>query len=349
MNRSLRRVVAIALATTALVGAGCSSTLDDAARVGDARVPRDSFEAELRDLLRNTAFRDLLVEQGLTPAGERGRVSSEVTALWLGERIRQLAIDAEFEARGLEVDEALRASARSNIQAAFGGEEVFDRFSESLQRTLVEWSARAGAVTTDIAGEVDEPTDTDARDYYDANVQGLCESGRQVSHILVDTRAEADVVVAQLASGADFATLAAETSIDSGSAPGGGALGCLRDGAFVEEFQEAATAAPLGDPVGPVETEFGFHVVLASAFVPPTFDEAREQILELLHSEAESAAAQEAEAELAAALSARLGDDDVWVAPRYGTWVVDDGGSRVVPPESPDPRDGRGTSDATGG
>ena len=64
--------------------------------------------------------------------------------------------------------------------------------------------------------------------------------------------------------GASFATLAQEKSTDTTSGAQGGALGCLTPGAFVPAFQTAAEAAPFDTPVGPVQSQFGYHVILVT-------------------------------------------------------------------------------------
>ncbi len=80
------------------------------------------------------------------------------------------------------------------------------------------------------------------------------------SHILVATEEEALAVVAELEAGADFAQLATERSSDTSGA-GGGALGCTDPEGFVPEFRDAIVGAPIGTIIGPVQTQFGFHVI----------------------------------------------------------------------------------------
>ncbi len=82
------------------------------------------------------------------------------------------------------------------------------------------------------------------------------------SHILVATAEEADDVLAQLEDGGDFAALAMELSLDTGSGAAGGVLGCADPEQFVVEFRDAVISAPVGEIVGPVETQFGFHIIV---------------------------------------------------------------------------------------
>jgi hypothetical protein len=89
-----------------------------------------------------------------------------------------------------------------------------------------------------------------------------------IRHILVGDAAAATAALTRIEQGEGFAAVAAEVSTDAASAPQGGLLadpqtGCLVPlSRWIEPFGEAAMTAPLGEAVGPVETEFGFHVIL---------------------------------------------------------------------------------------
>ena len=78
---------------------------------------------------------------------------------------------------------------------------------------------------------------------------------------LVAARVEAQTLRQRLASGEDFAALAREHSDDAVSGARGGDLGWFGPGTMVEPFQDAAFAAPVGRVVGPVETQFGVHLI----------------------------------------------------------------------------------------
>lgn len=75
-----------------------------------------------------------------------------------------------------------------------------------------------------------------------------------------EARTTANDVRRQLRNGGDFAELAAEYS-DDGSANRGGDLGWFGPGRMVAEFEEAAFGARIGQIVGPISTQFGFHLI----------------------------------------------------------------------------------------
>ncbi|MGA2505275.1 MAG: peptidylprolyl isomerase [Anaerolineales bacterium] len=80
-------------------------------------------------------------------------------------------------------------------------------------------------------------------------------------HILVADEATAQSIRAQLVAGADFATLAAANSIDTGSKDKGGDLGWFGRGTMVQEFETAAFALQIGEISQPVQSTDGWHII----------------------------------------------------------------------------------------
>ena len=92
----------------------------------------------------------------------------------------------------------------------------------------------------------------------------------KASHILVgfgtndnkdSARAEANKILRRARSGEDFAMLAMTLSEDKGSGASGGDLGYFGKGRMVKPFEDAAFAANVGQIVGPVESQFGYHII----------------------------------------------------------------------------------------
>lgn len=121
------------------------------------------------------------------------------------------------------------------------------------------------------------------------------------SHIIVETEEEAMALRSQLDEGADFAELARENSMD-GAAAGGGSLGWFGLGAMIPEFEEAVQELEIGEYMGPLETRFGWHLVLLNdtrMSQAPALEEIRAELEESLQREA-------AQAEVARARDAAL-------------------------------------------
>ena len=130
----------------------------------------------------------------------------------------------------------------------------------------------------------------DVTAYYDKEIKnGPVEEELRARHILLDNREAADAVVADLDKGADFAALAKERS-KGPSGPSGGDLGYFSKQSMVPAFSDAAFKLAAGETSPPVETQFGWHVIRVedrrSRPVPP-LDQVRDQIFQLLISEAQ--------------------------------------------------------------
>ncbi len=98
------------------------------------------------------------------------------------------------------------------------------------------------------------------RQAYDSWVASLPEEVH-ASHILVETHEEARAIAGRAEAGEDFAGLARDHSIGP-SAPGGGDLGWFGPGVMVPEFEAATWALAPGEVAEPVETQFGWHVIM---------------------------------------------------------------------------------------
>lgn len=79
-------------------------------------------------------------------------------------------------------------------------------------------------------------------------------------HILVPTREQCDEIKKQIDGGADFGALAREHS-KCPSGRQGGDLGEFRPGQMVKEFDEVVFRDEVGRTHGPVQTQFGFHLI----------------------------------------------------------------------------------------
>jgi peptidyl-prolyl cis-trans isomerase C len=86
----------------------------------------------------------------------------------------------------------------------------------------------------------------------------------RASHILVKDESTAKKLLYELQAGANFATLAKKHSLCP-SADKGGDLGFFEKGQMVKPFEDAAFSAPVGVAVGPVKTEFGYHLIMVTA------------------------------------------------------------------------------------
>lgn len=108
------------------------------------------------------------------------------------------------------------------------------------------------------------------------------------AHILVESQEDALEVKAELDAGADFSILAKERSTGP-SGPNGGDLGWFTKGRMVPEFEAAVLALRPGEVSDPVETQFGWHLILLNErrkTAAPSFEEARAALTQELQNAA---------------------------------------------------------------
>lgn len=79
-------------------------------------------------------------------------------------------------------------------------------------------------------------------------------------HILVETQEKCEELKSQIEAGADFADLAKEHS-KCPSGQQGGDLGEFTNGQMVKEFDDVVFSADIGKVQGPVQTQFGYHLI----------------------------------------------------------------------------------------
>lgn len=195
--------------------------------------------------------------------------------------------EARFHAaRALVVRELLLAEAES--QGIDGSDRMDGESAEEARiRKLIE---------TEVA--IPEPAEADCLRYYESNQERMRTADEhEVSHILVpappddaEVRAEARKkamgITAALREAPDrFLSLARDFS-SCPSKEDGGYLGMIARGQTAPEFEKSLSRLPVGEvPEYPVETRFGFHVVLIhqrNEGRPVTFEACREKVADYL-------------------------------------------------------------------
>ncbi|MCA0758328.1 peptidylprolyl isomerase [Paenibacillus sp. N4] len=96
--------------------------------------------------------------------------------------------------------------------------------------------------------------------------------------------ARAKEVKAKLEAGGDWTALAKEYSDDPGSKETGGQYKDEKAGSWVDAFKQAAYTQEIGKIGDPVETEYGYHVILVEKRDTPAFDKLSEEDKEAVKS-----------------------------------------------------------------
>jgi peptidyl-prolyl cis-trans isomerase C len=184
--------------------------------------------------------------------------------------------DKEVEQEIAKIKEQIGDQARTSGQD-LSDQEAYEQalkqnnITEDQLREDIRENLPVQKVQERVAGDA-EPSDKEIQNYYEKNKEAQFTTPEQrcVRHILFnkDQKEKAEEVKKELEDGGDFAKLAKENSQDPGSAAKGGDLGCLGKGETVPEFEQAAFGAEQGEIVGPIKTEFGYHILKVTDVKP---------------------------------------------------------------------------------
>ncbi len=137
---------------------------------------------------------------------------------------------------------------------------------------LYDWAGKqtAGAVSQEIVNSLDGYNVLKRGAERDGELEArashilICFLGAQNCENPVYTKIEAETKAKDIynqANAGNFADLAKQYSTDPGSKDGGGDLGSFTKKTMVKPFADAVFAAKVGEIVGPVETEYGYHII----------------------------------------------------------------------------------------
>jgi len=287
--------------------------LDNRARAGRFRVPDSQLFEFISQLppfqvdgkFSPERYKEVLQAQGMSPLQFEQRVRGELILqplqepvvnanivartsteryLSLLEQQREVSvatIEPESFMKSVKVDDAqVKAYYDQNPKAFEIPEQA------KIEYVLLTPDALAPRIKVDPA-EVKAAYDANARQY------GTPEE-RQASHILIAVKPDAkeeekaaakkkaEALLAQAkANPAKFADLAKANSQDPGSASQGGDLGSFGRGSMVKPFEDAVFGAKVGDIIGPVQTDFGYHIIKVTGITPShqqSFDDVKGQI-----------------------------------------------------------------------
>ncbi|MEP7062871.1 MAG: SurA N-terminal domain-containing protein [Betaproteobacteria bacterium] len=223
------------------------------------------FEQKLRNDLTLAPLQEPIASANFVAGASAQRYLS------LLEQKREVAsatIDAEPFTRDVKIDDAAI-------------KEFYDKNKNALQtpeQARIEYIVLSPeTLTSKVSIKADE-----VKAHYEQNLRqyGAPEE-RAAAHILVSVtpdasdadkaaaKKKADEIAAKVrANPADFAKLAKDNSQDPGSAAAGGDLGSFTHDSMVKPFADAVFAAKTGDIVGPVLSDFGYHVIKVGAIKP---------------------------------------------------------------------------------
>lgn len=224
-------------------------------------------------------------------AGDPDRVVARVgdTEITLGHVIGLMArLPAEYHQ--LPDETLFEGIVEQLIDQTAVAEARGEPFSRRLQVDL-DNSRREVVVNDTLAAVIDAAVSEEALQalYAERYLDAEPEREFNAAHILVETEEEAEALQQELRDGADFGDLAREHSGDPGSAQNDGALGWFGAGQMVGPFEAAVLALEAGEISDPVETQFGWHLILLNESrlsEAPGFDQVRGGLAQELQQQA---------------------------------------------------------------
>jgi foldase protein PrsA len=304
-----RLLLAVPVAALALVMTSCShpAHAGAAATVGSVRVPTSTLQG--------------MVDRGVKviPASVTTKPSaidierSDLTRLIQLEVLKTMAADMHLTVTDQDTTTALTAAAEQNAQSSDAA---------SATKALQDSAAQSGIDTTTLRtyGEVIAyetkiiealPTsNADLQAAYQKNIASFEQV--HVAHILVATPALANSILAQVkADPTKFAALAKQYSTDTGSKDNGGDLGFASPSSYVAPFGTDAEAGKDGTIIGPVKTQYGYHIIKIIAHKTTSLADATQQLKLSLNG-----------TEFTTKYGQALKNIKISVNPRYGVWSV---------------------------
>ena len=249
-----------------------------AVTINGVEIPRAKIQAQTDHLVNQRG----LGSGGLTQPSAFRKIQEEIVE----QVIVQELLWQEAQRRGAVVSDTEVDQEFARLKSSFDSELAFTFKIEEggfTEQSFRENIRQQMSVQHMIANDITEGVTVDAavvETFYNENIEQMAVPERvHARHILVkfesgndESRAAAENKLAELAAqveaGESFALLAIEHS-EGPSGQKGGDLGYFERGQMVKEFDEAAFGAAPGAVVGPVETQFGLHLIKVEEHTAP--------------------------------------------------------------------------------
>ena len=247
--------------------------------LGEQNVSLSEFNATFR-----VAVRMLAAQQGIGIGDQDAGTIERLRTQYLGQRANEMVLTKEAERRGIIAQDpdvlAQASEIREKITADTSTDEALD---EVRLLELVRDKQLVALLSTQLLDEiVVRPGDVVVL-HHDIQEEIMRPEQICLRHIVVEDEARANELLAQLNQGADFSSLAKANSTDNKTAQNGGDMGCFAKEGMIarSDFERAAFSASLNELTGPVQSEFGFHLLVVYKRIAahvPTLNEVFEEL-----------------------------------------------------------------------
>ncbi len=294
-HRAAKTAVVTLIVIAGLASCTPFSNNSTAATVDGRSISRDKLESIISEFVKS---QQLPITDGVIAADDARSV--------LAGMIKANAYGSFLAELDQPVTKAQRAAVEKELEAQNPG-----KLSNDLRNLIIGLNSATAAIK-----ELKAPSDDAIKRLYEKSPSltgALC-----ARHIVVKKKTTADRILRRLAAGDDFVALAKKYSIEPAAKTTGGALGgqtadgkptpCMSileyQQGFDPAFTAGAIAAKAGVPYGPVQSSFGWHVILLEKW-----DAVADAALEIVKAQPGPNLA-----------TGWLANADISVDPAYGRW-----------------------------
>ncbi|WP_332824343.1 SurA N-terminal domain-containing protein [Ramlibacter sp.] len=282
--------------------------------VGDQRLARELQNNEAIAGLRGAdgkldieRYKQLLAARGMTPEMFENQVRGDLAVRQVITGVTQsgftppaqanVALSSYFEKREVQVARFPTQEYRAKVEPTEAELQAYYKDHPALFQAPEQASIEYVVLDLSATQQGVAINEADLKTYYDQNASRVGgQEERRASHILVEApkgapadakakaKAKAEELLAQVKKNPDsFADVAKKNSQDAGSAAQGGDLDWFRAGTLAAKpLEDAAFALKnKGDIAGPVETDFGYHILKLTDIKSPqrrSFEEMRVEL-----------------------------------------------------------------------
>lgn len=264
-RKGLTGLVIVFMATSA-----SAQGFGPAVTINGVEIPRAKVQAQTDHLVNQRG----LGSGGITQPGAYQKIQEEVVE----QVVVQELLWQEAQRRDVVVEDTVVEAEFQQLKKKFDSEMAFTFkieeggfTEETFRENIRQQMSVQNMISNDIAAKV-VVDDAAIKEFYDANITEMAIPERvHARHILVkfdtsdaEARAAAEERLAKIRAkldvGESFALVAIEHS-EGPSSDKGGDLGYFGRGQMVKEFEDVAFTLEPGKVSGPVETQFGLHLI----------------------------------------------------------------------------------------
>lgn len=236
----------------AALSAACRGEKDPTlARVGKLKITQSEFQRKLGEV--SQGYQDYV----LSPSGRRQFLDVLIREKLVLAAAQQSEVPRSVEFRAQL--EKLRREEEDRVRE--GGDYL-------LTSMWIEDLRRRGALKVE---------ESEVRDYFAKHALEV-----DMRHVLLASPEAAAVVAGRLRSGANFAKVAKEESLDAATASDGGKLPTSLYGEVIPELEEVVFRMRVGEIGGPLKSKFGYHVLRKDGEKKVSFENGRSRVARLL-------------------------------------------------------------------